>query len=330
MTPLLFPEEANPYRPEDLESTAKGLDVSIQTVKAWIADGLNTEPDGRIDPFAVTNYLFPRRLNQVPAMQRRWRSFARSFMPFVSGIESERLLTWESHRRIYLPHRVDSLTWRLPRAHHSQEVLREVPPENAEKDDDFWRLKFTSASTFTVEHGAVVRLRSKHHTPDSLVTQIIENLAKEVVYSYHHRLPTDSITTTLSRWPHADCLDISLMAMHRLHNMGRACSLWSGLLAIQGLSNPHFWVQVDDPDCPWEFDPCLPVIAKHMGLDWKTWLTAYASGVDARRLRLTLGPIEAFGNMSGIAQTSDGQNVWPCLDWVCGECREGFTPSSIP
>ena len=186
-------------------------------------------------------------------------------------------------------------------------------------------MDFASASTFTAEHGAVVQLRSQHHTPDPLITQIIANLAEEVVYSYHHRLPLDSITTTRSRWPHADCLDISLMAMHRLQKMGRACSLWSGLLAIQGLSNPHFWVQVDDPDGPWEFDPCLPIIAKHLGLDWKAWLAAYASGVDARRLRLTLGPMEDFWTMSGIAQTNDGQNVWPCLDWVCGECREGFT-----
>lgn len=324
MTPLLFPQEANPYRPEDLASTAKGLDVSAETVTAWITEGLPTESDGRIDPFAVTNFLFPRRLQQVPAMQRRWRSFARSFMPFVSGIESERQIHWESHRRIYLPQRVQSLTWLLARAHHSQEILQEVPPENAVKNGDFWRLDLTFASTFAVEHSAVVRLKATRHAPDPMVTHLIAELAEEVVYSYHHRLPTDSLTTTLARWPRADCLDISIMAIHRLQNMGRACSLWSGLLAIQGLSNPHFWVQLDDPDGPWEFDPCLPIIAKHLGLEWKSWLEVYACGVDARRLKLTLGPIETFGTMSGMAQTSDGANAWPCLDWVCGECREGF------
>ena len=140
---------------------------------------------------------------------------------------------------------------------------------------------------------------------------------------------------------HISRVDLALALGERVAARGRPWRLCSGVVAHTALANPHFWIEIETVGGGWvALDPSLPLIARTFAAlgvseDWRAWVRAYCGGCDARRIILCRGEAPVRGIPGGatlgstigevVVETPQGQaNAWPCLDWVCGECRWEF------
>ena len=293
------------------------LGVPEPRVQRWISEGLPA-PGGILDAFQTTNWL-NSRLDEAPVLRARWRRYLRWFQPFVNGTDRAVTRSVVRHHRLLLPHTPRSITWWLPRLPNEQ-----------------WDVPVTTTATHVQLHVAQATATAQVRcTPVSDLQPDLVPLVEEVVasftYGYRHHRPHDEYHGRTG----GSCIDLAFALGDHLTSRGRPWRLCSGVVAHTALANPHFWLEVEVPGGWAPVDPSLPAIARtfaavHDG-DWRAWTRAYTGGCDARRITLLRGDSPVSGIPDGATVGSligeavvDGQNAWPCIDWVCGECRWEF------
>ncbi len=314
----LLPGPAHPHPPRPPAELAAWLGVDEARVRAWLDDGLPAI-EGAIDAFVAVNWL-SGRIDEVPALASRWRRYLRWFQPFVAGTDRPRRVTVTRHHRLFLPRPVaDGILWWLPRlADEAWNVPVDVGPTHV-------RLRVSAAS-------AVARVQQTPHShPQPDLIPLVEEVVAGFTYGYRHHRPDDAH----GERPAGSCLDLTLALGNHLSARGRPWRVCCGVVAHTALANPHFWLEVEAVGGWVPVDPTLPAIARTFaGLSpapWREWVRAYTGGCDARRVVLRRGEAPIAGIPGGATLgsligevTVAGVNAWPCLDWVCGECRWEF------
>lgn len=324
---LLLPGAAHPHPRRAPADLATWLGVPAGRVARWIDEGLPAA-GGTLDAFQVVNWL-NGRTSDVPVLAARWRRFLRWFQPFVDGRDRAMRRKVVRRHRLFLPRNLPAqdltVSWWLPRLAGER---WDVP---VEEGVTHVRLASPSASA-EVE---VACMPVTEHQPDLL--PLVEEVVVGFTYGYRHHRPDDEYHGRTE----GSCLDLAFALGDRLTEVGRPWRLCSGVIAHTALANPHFWLEVETPDRGWAtVDPSLPAIARTFaalgGADWREWARAYTGGRDARRIVLQRGDAPVRGIPGGatlgshigeaIVETEQGQaNAWPCIDWVCGECRWEFS-----
>jgi hypothetical protein len=321
---LLLPGAAHPHPRRTPEELAAWLGVTSVRVAAWVTDGLPA-PGGLIDGFEAVNWL-NHRLAEVPILAARWRRYLRWFAPFVAGRDRPARRSLTRHHRLYLPPSCGAVRWWLPALPGEQWT---VPVQQQGSHV----LLLVAAASAT----AVIDCQPSTQPQPELVP-LVEELVAEFTYGYRHHRPDDVYHGRLS----GSCLDLALALGERVAARGRPWRLCSGVVAHTALANPHFWIEVEIEGGAWApLDPSLPLIARTFAAvgavdPWREWVRAYTGGCDARRITLCRGEAPVRGILGGatlgstigevIVETKQGQaNAWPCLDWVCGECRWEFS-----
>jgi hypothetical protein len=321
---LLLPGAAHPHPRRTPSDLAAWLGVPEARVSAWIATGLPA-PGGLIDSFEAVNWL-NQRITEVPALAARWRRYLRWFSPFVQGRDRPARRGLTRHHRLYLPAECAAVRWWLP---HLSGEQWSVPV--TVQGGSHVMLEVAAASAT-----AVVACRPSSE-PQAEFIPVMEELVAGFTYGYRHHRPDDLYLGRTS----GSCLDLALALGERVAACGRPWRLCSGVVAHTALANPHFWIEIEIASGGWAtLDPSLPLIARTFSAlgvvdDWRDWVRAYCGGCDARRITLCRGEAPVRGIPGGatlgstigevVVETQQGQaNAWPCLDWVCGECRWEF------
>jgi len=339
---FLLPGPAHPHPPATPAAFAAQYDVPLSRVEAWIADGLPRLPDGRIEAFACCNWLSRFRLDQAPALARRWRAYLNWFRPFLAGGDGPRRWRWRRTHRLFLPVEVARLRWYLPRVPEAphQRVVREAKAPEAVAEGPAWRIDRartggTPELTWEVEVAASPRCLALPEAEAEALRGVVGNLIGDFAYGYRHHRPHGLEEEATALAEEGSCLDCAALCLHRLRAAGWRGELVGGIIAKDFIANPHFWVEVLTGAGPAVIDPSLPAIARMLGEDPEPWIAAYVGGCDARRIELARGPSPISGIPGGpafslacgeAAAEVDGtdRNCWPCLDWVCGECEGVF------
>jgi hypothetical protein len=348
---LLAPGPAHPHGPCRPAELARFVHVDIEQVLRWVALGLPTLADGRIDPFVASNWLSAGHLDECPALARRWRTYLVWFAPFVAGQDRARNVRWTRTHRLYLPERPARLDWWLPAVGEApgQRVLAVRPPvaEALTTSDDHraHRLEGTPADALPTARGAVdvALLPTAVLAPDDDDHRALAPLVTEVAgtfrYEYrHHRAGDWAQGMAAPARASGSCLDCALALGARLDAISRPWRLVAGLVANTAIANPHFWLEAEVSGARWApLDPSLPAIVRMVGGDWRAAARAWTGALDARRI--TLGVVgqgvagipggSSVGSAMGeaVATGTDGveRSAWPCLDWVCGDCEAEFS-----
>ena len=341
----LLPGTADPLPDAALADTAEHYGVDALQVRSWCEQGLPQEPDGRLNPFTVCNWLSHGRLHLAPALARRWRSYLNWFRPFVRGQHERRHYHWQRRHRCYFPERQDQWRWWLPlvpSAHgqHCESDQLEGAQRCRVGGVEVWRLTGQQQAAVQVQGFSSVAVESRRTLPVESseyreIHAIAEDLVASFIYGYRrHRRHQQGL-----QFPpdgSGSCLDASLILAQRYRNAGRPATIVGGIIANDALANPHFWVEVGTTHGPVAVDPSIPAIAKMLGEDWRPWLNAYVGGVDARRITLARGmaPLPdvyphtfnwSIGELMAADSQGNWRNAWPCIDWVCGECQGIFS-----
>ena len=319
---LLLPGAAHPHPRRAPADLAAWLGVPPGRVARWIDEGLPA-PGGTLDAFQAVNWL-NGRIGEAPVLASRWRRFLRWFQPFVDGRDRAVRRTVVRRHRLFLPRDHLPVSWWLPRLEGERwDVPVEAGPTHV-------RLASDAASA----QAEVACAPASDHQADLL--PLVEEVVADFAYGYRHHRPDDEYHGRTE----GSCLDLAFALGDRLTEAGRPWRLCSGVIAHTALANPHFWLEVETAGGGWAtVDPSLPAIARTFaalgGTDWRAWARAYTGGRDARRIVLLRGeaPVRGIpggatlGSLIGeaVVETEQGQaNAWPCIDWVCGECRWEF------
>jgi hypothetical protein len=350
MSPLT-PGHAHPHGPCRPAELARFVHVDIEQVLRWVALGMPTLADGRIDPFSASNWLSAGRLDECPALARRWRTYLVWFAPFVAGQDRARKVRWTRTHRLYLPSIPVRLSWWLPAVAHTQgqfHLAERLPLADAlttTVEDRFARLEGVPANSLPVARGEVeiglhpTAVMTPGDDDHRALAPLVEEVAGTFRYEYRHHRGDD--------WVHdarpparaaGSCLDCALALGARLDAIARPWRLVAGLVANTAIANPHFWLEAQVIGGRWApLDPSLPAIVRMVGGDWRAAARAWTGALDARRI--TLGVVGAgvpgipggasVGSAMGeaVATGVDGveRSAWPCLDWVCGDCEAEFS-----
>jgi hypothetical protein len=349
--PFLYPGPAHPHPPLAPPALGERLGVDADEVARWLADGLPTvSPDGPlIDPVAACNWLCWGHLDRCPLLARRWRSWLRWFQPHLAGPGPARRYRVRRRHRLFLPHAVDRLDWRLP-------VLPATPdhavtttasdhgldPAAGEAvvatDPDWIRLQWdapTQAPASTATHHVTITPSAPSLPADdrAWLTALVDDLVAGFRYEYRLHPPAEPLVTPPT--PAAgSCLDLARELGRRV-GQRRPWRIVQGVVATTALANPHFWIELDTAAGWLPVDPCLPAVARMLGHDWRPWTAAWTGGCDARRIVTGRGwrPLPGLpggpstGSLAGEAtarHAGRAVNCWPCLDWVCGDCTYAF------
>lgn len=343
---MLEPGEWDPHAdmPEAAIAALYGVDEG--RIRDWIADGLAREANGRLNPFTVCNWLSWGRLSESRALARRWQSYLRWFEPFVMGMPERRQITWHREHGFYLPLAASTVTWWLPavRSTATQEcAVDTLDSATAMRQGGLplwrWTLSDLSPGYHQIRGRAQVRVVSCHAdrldpSEHNHLLALIEDFMPSYHYGYRrHRRRSDGAFA--AQCSPGSCLDLSLGLQRYLGQHQVASTLVGGIIAHNQLTNPHFWLEVATSIGAVPVDVTIPAIAKMLGRDWREWLNAYVGGCDARRITLGRGvsplphsPPQPFTWALGELHIEDRQarqwNGWPCMDWVCGDCRGRF------
>lgn len=349
--PLLAPGHVHPHGPCRPAELARFVHVSVEQVLHWVALGLPTLSDGRIDPFVASNWLSAGHLDECPALARRWRTYLVWFAPFVAGQDRARRVRWTRTHRLYLPEVPTRLTWWLPAPGVAlgQQVIAERPPAadgfTAVDEGRFHRLEGAPVDATPTARGAVdlALTPSAILAPDDddqrILAPLVEDVAGTFRYEYRHHRPDDWVLCAPpSSRTDGSCLDCALALAARLDGIGRPWRLVAGLVANTAIANPHFWIEAGCSGGRWApLDPSLPAIVRMVGGDWRAAARAWTGSLDARRV--TLGVVDsglqgipgggsigsAIGEAMAICADGTARSAWPCLDWVCGDCEAEFS-----
>ena len=326
---MLLPGAAHPNRPMSQAVLARRYGLDPDTVTAWCDQGLPVQADGRVDPFAVCNWITWNRLAECPALARAWRGYLLVFAGFLGGDHAERWVRWSRGHALHLPGEATHIDWWIPRPAERpwQAVLAE---ESLGVDDrGHWLIQRCATGALPTIAGTVdLRLIPRPTIADAEVTSLVIELAGEFHYEYRHHSTGEALEL---RSLSGSCFDCVREMAARLTLAGRNNCIVSGMIVHDAFANPHFWLEVESTGGAWlPVDPSLPSIARMLHADWRAVAQAYTGGCDARRVQFAAQPIsEAIGgptvaSLIGEA-TVDGENGWACMDWVCGDCSAEFT-----
>jgi hypothetical protein len=314
---LLSPGDWHPNVPCAAEELARRLAVAPEAVAAWCDDGMPVLPDGRLDPYAVTNWLSWGRLDRCPALARRWRSWLRWF----STVGRPCRLDVRRAQTCYLPE-PRGLLWRVrePVDAPGQHVLGRIWSEGEPLGD--CRL-ITRAPALRHEWQCQDEIALE---PFEVVVgdrpvfeQLVATVAGSFVYAYRQHLPDDTGDPARDG---GTCLDLALRCGAELARGGRRWRLVSGVVAHRALANVHFWIEAEDTGGAWiPIDPTIPAVARMLGADWRALIPLVVGRHDARRIRIAHheGPMKTLGGIAGLVD-ADGDEALYCTDWAVGEC----------
>lgn len=351
----LEPGRQEPYAPHSADGIAELFGVGVERVADWLDQGLEQDRNGLIDVFSCCNWLSWGRLDEVPVLARRWRSFLRWFEPFVAGRDRQRRVRWRRRHRLFLPDlAVPTLDWYLPDPHEHgerQRVLAVTPLRcggiAAERHarEGYQRLRLVQPEETPECEGlaevvlAPQRVLDQGEAEHATLLRLLEDHVAEFRYLYRRHVHADDVTTAAAWFPFGTCLDCALGLGARLAESGRRWRLCGGIVCSDAIANPHYWIEVEAAGgrrVP--LDPSLPAIARMLGADWRAWARAYTGGCDARRITLALGPNplaerleRAFvslvpGEAVATRRVGSTSCAWPCIDWVCGWTGGTFEP----
>ncbi len=347
------PGAAHPLPALGPPELARFLHVTPAVVARWLDEGLPAGNDGRIDPFAATNWLSAGRLRECPAMARRWRRYLGWFQPFLAGNDRPRRLHWRRRHRLYLPAPAAALVWFLarPAAHDGQRLLADggLRCDGLEAQQVAGGVVLCGAAPAgPVASGSVeLELRprqllgagsAEHRELSALMIEVVGAFT----YAYRHHRPWEYPLALcggpLEARAQGSCIDCACALGAALSARGRRWRLHGGLVACSAIANPHAWIEAETTAGWAPLDPTLPAIVRLLGPAWGDWrehARAWCGGSDARRVELDLaGPgievpggttLGGGGGEAAVLQDGGGwANALPCIDWVCGDCEAGF------
>jgi hypothetical protein len=329
VTAALYPGDEHPNGPTDLRALATRYAVDPELFASWLSEGLPVLSDGRADPFAVVNWITWNHLAECPVLRRAWRGYLVIFAGFLSGDQRVRRVRWQRRQRIALPTGMHTWSWLVPRPWQggAQVVLADdglagrALPAGA-----CWRLHGDGTDPIEYAGDVALELHPQIRGANALadaVAPLLRDCAATFHYEYCHHHSTETL-----RGPDVDrgsCLDAARSLAARLRSRGHDANVVAGVIAHDAFANPHFWVEIIDGQQRLSLDPSLPAIARMLGADWQAVAAAYTGGCDARRVRLMPPHLNAALAGSIGAVRVDGQDAWPCLDWVCGDCDDRFS-----
>lgn len=349
----LEPGAAHPLPALGQAALARFLHVTPAAVARWLADGLPAVADGRIDPFAATNWLSAGRLAECPVMARRWRRYLGWFKPFLDGTDRPRTVRWQRRHRLYLPAPASALVWFLaaPAEHDGQLLLADSGLSaaglvaQAEAGGVVLRGAAPDAplALGEVELGLVPRRvlafgSAEHRELSELMIEVVGDFA----YAYRHHRPWEyplaHLGGELSARTQGSCVDCACALGAALSARGRRWRLHGGLVANSAIANPHVWLEAETTQGWAPLDPTLPAIVRMLGPAWGDWrehARAWCGGGDARRIEVAIatagleipgGATLGGGGGEAAVRRDDGSwaNAFTCIDWVCGDCEAGF------
>lgn len=339
MKSFVHPGAEHPNAPVRWDGLAERFAVKPQTFYRWIDEGLPVAANGEADPFAAVNWISWHRLNECPVLRRAWRGYLTVFAGFLSGNHQPRHVRWLREQCVYTP--TPTATWSalVPRPWQGaqQTILRDDGLNNsAIPAGTYWRIAGEGQPQWHGEVELMLYAQEPTTIAKELVKELldeVEALAADFTYVYVHHQPTETLTEPLpARALTGSCLDAARLLTHRLRQRGHDARVVPGLIAHPTFANPHFWVEVHQGTQIIPLDPSLPAIARMLGADWRAVANAYSGGCDNRRVRfmqqaLPDEPVNAaIGQFHATLSDGNAQlvNLWPGLDWVCGECSDTF------
>jgi hypothetical protein len=344
---------AHPLPALDQGALARFLHVGPAAVARWLDAGLPAQADGRIDPFAATNWLSAGRLAECPVMARRWRRYLDWFEPFLAGSDRPRRVRWQRRHRLYLPAPASSLIWFLaaPASHDGQQLIADggIHAEGLEAQAEAGGvvLRGAAAAAPVALGSAELELRPRRVlSPGSPEHRELSELMIAVVggftYAYRHHRAWEYQGAhhggALSARTTGSCIDCACALGAALSARGRRWRLHGGLVANTMIANPHAWIEAETVHGWAPLDPTLPAIVRMLGPgwgDWREYARAWCGGSDARRVEVAGAsaalPIPGGATLGGgggeaALRLDDGRwaNAYSCIDWVCGDCEASF------
>lgn len=312
---FLEPGDDHPNAPCAPGELAARLRVSQGDIAGWIADGCPAQPDGRLDPYAVSNWLSWGRLDRCPVLARRWSAWLRWFT--TTGRPC-RIVVRRAQSCLLPVER--PLRWLVPEPGDApgQQVLArqwdEGEPvagcrllERAPDREHRW----------TAEDELALEAQAAEPRDRAVFEGLLRELAASFTYAYRRHRPGEAVTTT------GTCLDLARLCGEELTRLGRPWRLVSGVVAHRGLANAHFWVEADDGPAGWiPLDPTIPAVARMLGTDWGAVVPMAVGRHDARRIRVAAAPGPVGDDLGGIGGRLDagGDEGLYCTDWAIGDC----------
>lgn len=315
----------HPNLPCQPAALAERLGVPPAAVARWVGDGLPMLPDGRIDPYAATNWLSWGRLEGCPLLARRWRAWLRWFTtparPWQVSVRRSQVC--------FLPI-AQSLRWLVPEPPDApgQRILARCWAEG-EEDGAFRRLDLpvSSRPTWTCSDEIALERCAVPCADRAELAALVRELAGTFAYAYRQHLPGDTAGAPRSS---GTCLDLALACGMRLTAQGRPWRLISGVVAHRALANPHFWIEAAAVGGVWvPLDPTIPAAARMLGEDWAAAVEPAVGWHDARRIRVAAceGPVGAdLGGVAGTCLAGADEALY-CTDWAVGECAWSIAAS---
>lgn len=316
---LLAAGAAQPNGPCAADELARRLAVPAADLARWRDDGMPALPDGRLDPYAVTNWLSWGRLDRCPALARRWRTWLRWFT--TTGrpcrLEVRRAQT------CYLPE-PRPLRWLVPEPADApgQRVLARTWSEGEPQGDCRLLRRAAAAAAHAWSCSDEIALEAASAAVDDRpgLEALLVELAGSFAYAYRQHTPADAGDDARGD---GTCLDLALRCGAELARRGRRWRLVSGVAAHRALANVHFWVEAEGCGGEWiPLDPTIPAVARMLGPGWRPLAALAVGRHDGRRIRLASceGPVKA--DLGGIAGRLDaaGDEALYCTDWAVGEC----------
>jgi hypothetical protein len=312
---FLEPGDDHPNAPCPPAEIASRLRVAGSDLAAWLAEGCPVQPDGRLDPYAVSNWLSWGRLERCPVLARRWSAWLRWFT--TTGRPCRILVQRAQTCMLPVPR---ALHWQVPEPGDApgQRVLARQWDEG-EPGECCRLLERASAREhrWTAEDELALEPQTAEPRDRATFERLVDGLAGEFIYAYRRHRPGDPVATT------GTCLDLARLCGEALTRMGRPWRLVSGVVAHRGLANAHFWVEADDGPAGWiPLDPTIPAVARMLGADWRAAVPLAVGRHDARRIRVAAatGPVgDDLGGIGGRLD-ADGDDALYCTDWAIGEC----------
>lgn len=316
---LLTPGDRNPNAPCPPAELARRLALTPEAFRRCLDDGMPALADGRIDPYAATNWLSWGRLERCPALARRWRAWLRWFTTpgRACRLEVRRAQT------CFLPE---------PRA------LRWLVPEPADAPGQHVLSRLWSEGETQAGYRLIERAAAEQHTwscADEIALEPLEvpaagrpalehlvaDLAGTFDYAYRQHLPGDTGDAGRAS---GTCLDLALRCGAGVARLGRRWRLVSGVVAHRALANVHFWVEAEDVGGAWvPLDPTIPAVARMLGADWRALVPLAVGRHDGRRIRVAHheGLMKnTLGGIAGLVDAGGGDEALFCTDWALGEC----------
>lgn len=312
---FLEPGDDHPNVPCPAADIAVRLRVAAGEIARWIAEGCPVQPDGRLDPYAVSNWLSWNNLDRCPLLARRWHAWLRWFTTTgrpcrvvvrriqTCALPEPRALRWQVPEPGDAPgQRVLARQWDEGEPGEGCRLLQRAPAREH---------RWMAEDELALEPQA-----SEPHDRAGL-ERLVAGLAASFTYAYRRHRPGEPVTGT------GTCLDLARLCGEALTSMGRPWRLISGVVAHRGLANAHFWVEVDDGTAGWiPLDPTIPAVARMLGGDWRATVPLAVGRHDARRIRVAAvgGPVgDDLGGIGGRLDAGGDEALY-CTDWAVGEC----------